>query len=75
MKALALLVALALLGVALPNASADPCVTDASAISIGDHYLGLDASIWEETNPLAGLQRTSCEDDNGREIRPDTRVL
>lgn len=74
MKVLTALLAACLLSFALPQAAADSC-TDSTAIAVAGLYVGGDVSVWQESNNHAGLQRVACEDDNGRIIPADGRVL
>lgn len=65
---------LAVLLLAAP-ALADPVTVPLSATgAANDVYLDSDGTAWEETNHVAGLQRTATEDENGRTIPPDTQI-
>lgn len=54
--------------------AAAPCAPEAGATAIGPLYLAADLTIWQESNNLGGLQRATCEDDNGRGHVGDTQI-
>lgn len=40
----------------------------------GTYYLDSDATLWEESNGWAGLQRVAFEDENGRLVPADAQL-
>ena len=56
-------------------ALADPVTVPLSLTGeANDLYVDEDATLWEETNGLAGLQREATETEDGRVIAPDTQI-
>lgn len=70
MRLAAILLAFALLTLSPVASAAPPCAAeqpDAPAYVVG-------ASVWRETNGIAGLQRGTCEDLDGRTVNADELV-
>lgn len=81
MKIGTVLLAASLLTLVLPVAAAGCRDADPNALAVGGFYVGgsaggvPDGTLWQESNNVPGLQRVTCEDDDGRTVVKDARVL